>query len=147
LGAVVPKKKEDAMALISCPECGKEISDRASSCPNCGCPISGKAQDKRVRIAIPNTDALGASGLTASLIAKDASVTSGGKGLWKGLHGQMAIFEVEGPTDVVVSLGRWSNPTEGTVLPGHRYQMVQDVGMHWKATFRLSEVDVIDSGL
>ena len=27
------------MALISCPECGKEISDKAISCPNCGCPI------------------------------------------------------------------------------------------------------------
>lgn len=28
------------MALINCPECGKEISDKAPSCPNCGCPIS-----------------------------------------------------------------------------------------------------------
>lgn len=27
------------MALIKCPECGKEISDRAASCPNCGCPV------------------------------------------------------------------------------------------------------------
>ena len=27
------------MALIKCPECGKQISDRAASCPNCGCPI------------------------------------------------------------------------------------------------------------
>lgn len=27
------------MSLINCPECGKEISDRASNCPNCGCPI------------------------------------------------------------------------------------------------------------
>lgn len=27
------------MALIKCPECGKEISDRATSCPNCGCPV------------------------------------------------------------------------------------------------------------
>ena len=32
------------MALIKCPECGKEISDRASSCPNCGCPISQTTQ-------------------------------------------------------------------------------------------------------
>lgn len=24
------------MALINCPECGKEISDRAHQCPNCG---------------------------------------------------------------------------------------------------------------
>ncbi len=28
------------MALIKCPECGKEISDKAISCPNCGCPNS-----------------------------------------------------------------------------------------------------------
>lgn len=27
------------MALINCPECGKEISDKAASCPNCGLPI------------------------------------------------------------------------------------------------------------
>ena len=27
------------MAMIKCPECGKELSDRAASCPNCGCPI------------------------------------------------------------------------------------------------------------
>ena len=25
------------MALIRCPECGKEISDSAQVCPNCGC--------------------------------------------------------------------------------------------------------------
>jgi uncharacterized membrane protein YvbJ len=29
------------MALISCAECGKEVSDKAASCPNCGAPISG----------------------------------------------------------------------------------------------------------
>lgn len=28
------------MALITCIECGKEFSDRASACPNCGCPTS-----------------------------------------------------------------------------------------------------------
>ena len=28
------------MALIKCPECGKEISDKAASCPNCGCPAN-----------------------------------------------------------------------------------------------------------
>lgn len=27
------------MALIKCPECGKEVSDKACSCPNCGFPI------------------------------------------------------------------------------------------------------------
>ena len=27
------------MAMIKCPECGKEISNMASACPNCGRPI------------------------------------------------------------------------------------------------------------
>lgn len=28
------------MALINCPECGKEISDKAAMCIHCGCPIA-----------------------------------------------------------------------------------------------------------
>jgi len=27
------------MALIRCPECGREVSDRAEACPNCGYPL------------------------------------------------------------------------------------------------------------
>ena len=30
------------MALIKCPECNKEISDKAPACPNCGTPIANK---------------------------------------------------------------------------------------------------------
>lgn len=30
------------MALIKCPECGKEISDKAKACPNCGYPLDLK---------------------------------------------------------------------------------------------------------
>ncbi len=33
------------MALIKCPECGKEISDAAVKCPNCGYPV--KAEQKK----------------------------------------------------------------------------------------------------
>ena len=29
--------------LIKCPECGKQVSDRAANCPECGCPMRGKA--------------------------------------------------------------------------------------------------------
>lgn len=28
------------MALINCPECGKEYSSKANACPNCGCPTN-----------------------------------------------------------------------------------------------------------
>ena len=34
------------MALISCPECGKEISDKAIACPNCGNPINPQTQQE-----------------------------------------------------------------------------------------------------
>lgn len=30
------------MALINCPECNKQISDKATACPNCGYPINEK---------------------------------------------------------------------------------------------------------
>lgn len=30
------------MAIIKCPECGHEISDKAPFCPSCGVPIAGK---------------------------------------------------------------------------------------------------------
>lgn len=33
------------MALIQCPECGREVSDMAQNCPHCGAPI--KMQDKK----------------------------------------------------------------------------------------------------
>ena len=26
------------MALLKCPDCGKDVSDKATVCPNCGCP-------------------------------------------------------------------------------------------------------------
>lgn len=38
------------MSLIECPECKKEISDKASSCPNCGCPITPELIEKEKRI-------------------------------------------------------------------------------------------------
>lgn len=28
------------MALIKCPDCGREVSDRASSCPQCASPLA-----------------------------------------------------------------------------------------------------------
>ncbi len=34
------------MALINCPECGKEISDKALSCPNCGNPMNQQLQQE-----------------------------------------------------------------------------------------------------
>lgn len=34
------------MALIKCPECGKEVSDKASTCIHCGYPLSESTQQR-----------------------------------------------------------------------------------------------------
>lgn len=39
------------MALINCPECGKEISDKAAACPNCGCPVEAMPRQETVEVA------------------------------------------------------------------------------------------------
>jgi len=40
------------MALVQCPECGKEISDQAISCPNCGYTMR-KEENVANAVAVP----------------------------------------------------------------------------------------------
>ena len=35
------------MALIACPDCGKQVSDLARSCPSCGCPVAARVAQMR----------------------------------------------------------------------------------------------------
>ena len=34
------------MPLLNCPDCNKEVSDKAVSCINCGCPITSMDQNQ-----------------------------------------------------------------------------------------------------
>lgn len=43
------------MALINCPECGKEISDKAVSCPNCGNPMEQQVKQEEY-LCCPNCE-------------------------------------------------------------------------------------------
>ena len=44
------------MALIKCPECGKEVSTNADTCPNCGTPLAGgKAHKAKASSYVTNT--------------------------------------------------------------------------------------------
>lgn len=36
------------MPLITCPECQKQVSDKAAACPQCGAPITGVAAPVQV---------------------------------------------------------------------------------------------------
>ena len=39
------------MAMINCPECGKEVSNQANNCPNCGYVLN-KAGEPTVNVTI-----------------------------------------------------------------------------------------------
>lgn len=43
------------MALLTCADCGKEISDQAESCPSCGAPVNGHSRKKTKRQTHPFT--------------------------------------------------------------------------------------------
>jgi RNA polymerase subunit RPABC4/transcription elongation factor Spt4 len=40
------------MALISCRECSKQISDQAAACPNCGAPVASRVQPAAVPVIV-----------------------------------------------------------------------------------------------
>lgn len=42
------------MALVKCPECGNDISDKAKSCPKCGHPmmVSGQKPTSQVNVVV-----------------------------------------------------------------------------------------------
>lgn len=42
-------KTNNIMALIKCPECGKEISDKANACIHCGYPLNERKEDFGIR--------------------------------------------------------------------------------------------------
>ncbi len=37
------------MAIIKCPECNRDISDKAKTCPNCGFPISEQIEENNIQ--------------------------------------------------------------------------------------------------
>lgn len=131
------------MAMIKCEECGKEISDKAKVCPNCGCPLDQMQIGGTVRVKMPNNVA---DGFAALLSSKNCFIRiKDGNCIWKGKLGENASFEIDKPTDIVIELGALGNPVSGTVEPRKKYTLIQDTGFHMFATFRLSEVDIIDS--
>lgn len=131
------------MSLIKCPECSKEISDRASACPNCGCPVAEMQPNGVVRIKMPNNIVEGWVGLFSS---RNATVfNENGNILWEGKHGENANFTIDRPTKIRINLGGWANEIKCIVYPKKKYSLVQDMGIHMLATYRITEVDVIDA--
>ena len=40
------------MALINCPECGTQVSDKAEKCPKCAYPLKNKTSDQKETVKV-----------------------------------------------------------------------------------------------
>ena len=116
------------MALVQCPECGKEVSDTANNCPNCGYPIAQKeVTDNPVSSTIASNapkkkfplKAIVGACLLIVLIVGVAFLTKGRNsvvGTWEDsdtLNGYVIIFQFSED-------GKFSSSIQvnGTTIPG-----------------------------
>ncbi len=118
------------MALIKCPECGKEVSDAASNCPNCGYPLRRATNDKMVKIRVCATGGGFDFGGRVCTIKDNAGNT-----LWKDMCDKDAVIEVDGSTKITItyekegSLGAFVKdmfviqPIVAEITGGKKYQV------------------------
>lgn len=133
------------MALIKCPECGKEVSDRAKTCIHCGCPLEEASSAGNVRIkmsAVQTKELYGKQQVTVE--------TTEGSVIWEGEVGQIAEIYFERKTDVVIkyhlSMLHYGGECNGVIDPalGKRYNVHVRQGI-FKTIMELQRVDVLDS--
>lgn len=151
------------MALVKCPDCGQEVSDKAAVCPRCAAPIKSCRPDGEVKIKLSFKGLDGKS--TAQHLKCSITDNDTGEDLWNGIAGEIASFKVKKRTEVTI---KYKNnglyKYEGLVADveaNKRYQVICKgissgcltaflsgitLGLV-KSTisFSLSEVDVIDS--
>lgn len=91
------------MALIKCPDCGKEISDRARTCPFCGCPIGELLESvetvkiKLLPVVPPEWMPMDAP---VGPVDQKVSISSNGKAIWQGRAGNVAALSFVQPTSI-----------------------------------------------
>ena len=127
------------MALIFCPECGRQVSDKAATCINCGCPLAGLNPAGTVSVAVNGP------GMVQMYIFDMGT----GDILWTGRNGEVAKFNVNGETEIsIIGSLEKRHPERGTkalVRGGRRYEykMLQSF---WGGKYVINEVDILDSG-
>lgn len=140
------------MALIICPECGQQVSDKAKTCIHCGMPIE---VDNSTRIKLYKWVASSMKPTTC-----EVEITLNGKTLWSGDAGSVATFEIPQKLNIHILAKKvcangpfvYSRDVhlDFMVEPAKRYEIylaqasfLNDMS---KGKYAIRLVDVIDSG-
>ncbi len=84
------------MALIKCPDCGREVSENAKTCMYCGAPLKKDEKEKVVLIKTP----VFTTYKVAAANSNECSIKSGERELWNGHAGETAKFKIEDEIDI-----------------------------------------------
>lgn len=86
------------MAMIKCPECGRDVSDKATSCPGCGYPIAEIKQigDVQIKFGIMKFKNKIQPGQEVQILDLSENI------LWKGKAGDIARLHFDNPTDIKI---------------------------------------------
>lgn len=105
---------EVIMALIKCPECGSQVSDKAGSCPSCGFPIANRPTTVKIRC------------LSDDRHVKRMKFAINGRVVAEAPLGSVAIITINEPTtvDVTIVLGfiGGGSPARFRAVPGKCYE-------------------------
>lgn len=129
------------MALIKCPECGREVSDRAQACPQCGCPIA-PAAPVVVQASSPRSGTVAVQFPNPKGWAKCSCKVwdSAGNVLAQCRQGEVATFSCSKPMLITVgSPTAYINRPEITVSPGDRLRVYDRFGYR----IAVSKVDTV----
>ena len=134
------------MALIKCPECGHEVSDRAVQCPKCAYPIAANRFDGIIRIKL---NPIQQNVYTQRVSAKQkVSISMDGSIIWEGNTGEIAEIEIDKPTYIQIqyhtTMSAWGAKCKGMIDPskGAKYA-VQAMHGFAKNSIALQQVDML----
>ncbi len=120
------------MALIKCPECGTEVSDKAMTCPKCAYPIQKPKEEREVVFSFDK-----AAGQVFNTGCKVFDMN--GRELVSCRQGDTVSIDCEKPMTVQIKMsGCFGKPT-AEIEPGGKYQ-VSITGM---GKVRVQKVSVI----
>lgn len=127
------------MALIQCPECGKQVSNSAKNCPNCGYPIAENSNDT-IRIKIGQHPQISGYHVTIKALGT-------GKNLCTIASGSIGEIKTDKPITVgFYGMTKIPMLTE-TLSPenGGKYKATWGTGIFSPRLSACSRVDILDA--
>lgn len=126
------------MALIKCPECGKQVSDKAATCPNCGVAIAKMLSDE-VMIQVDRDPSQPFLGTIVDI--KDSM----GRVLATGKAGAVISFKTKQPVAITFNIITKKNMCPTTVRPGCKYKATWSAGLFQPLITSCFQVDNINA--